>query len=173
MANLDDSDDDVGENPYNRKDKKKILLFLVPSLIVIGIIVGLYFILSPKKNEQANLNYSVVEKKENDITSVTIFYDLPEVAVRLQGPDSQNDMVKVKINIELSKMEDIKTIESLMPRITDAVIAHTMELAKEEISGSEGLYWLKEELLYRMNLITSPVQISNLNFKNIEILKVN
>ena len=26
-------------------------------------------------------------------------------------------------------------------------------------------YWLKEELLYRINLIVSPVVVTNLNFK--------
>ena len=62
-------------------------------------------------------------------------------------------------------MEDIQIVEGLMPKIVDAVIAHTNELTPDEISGSNGLYWLREELLYRSNLIVSPVVVANLNFK--------
>ena len=62
-------------------------------------------------------------------------------------------------------MEDVQIVQGLMPKIVDAVIAHTIELTPDEISGSNGLYWLREELLYRINLIVSPVVVANLNFK--------
>ena len=68
-------------------------------------------------------------------------------------------------------MEDISTIEALTSKLTDAIIAHTIELRPEEINDSEGLYWLREELLYRMNLISAPIKISNLNFKSFEIVQ--
>ncbi len=173
MANFNDFDDDIKDNPYARKDNKKILLFLVPSLIVIGVIVGLYFLFIPQSRNDENAAYSIVESEENDTKKITIFYDLPEIPVQLQSPDSQNAVVKIKINVELSKMEDIKTIESLMPQINDAVITHISELSLDEINGAEGLYWLKEELLYRLSLIAAPVKISNLNFKRFEIQKTN
>ena len=173
MDGLNDFDDDLKDNPYTQKDNKKILLFLVPALIVIGIIVGLYFLFIPKSDNAENLSYSIVEKEENDTKTITVFYDLPEISVQLQSADSQNAVVKIKINIELSKMGDIKTIESLMPQITDAAVTHISELSQNEISGAEGLYWLKEELLYRLSLIAAPVKISNLNFKRFEIQKTN
>ena len=173
MANFTDFDDDIKDNPYTQKDNKKILLFLVPALIVIGVIVGLYFLFIPQSGEKENAAYSIVESEENDAKKITIFYDLPEMSVQLQSPDSQNAVVKIKINIELSEMEDIKTIEGLMPQINDAVITHTSELSLDEINGAEGLYWLKEELLYRLSLIAAPVKISNLNFKRFEIQKTN
>ena len=77
----------------------------------------------------------------------------------------------LKLNLELSGIENVKTIEVLSPKIKDAVIAHTIELSPDEISGASGLYWLKEELLYRINLITAPVKINNLNFTTFEIQK--
>lgn len=100
----------------------------MPALIVIGIIVGLYFLFIPKSDDSESLGYSIVEKEENDTKTITVFYDLPEISVQLQSADSQNAVVKIKINIELSKMEDIKTIESLMPQITDAAVTHVSEL---------------------------------------------
>ena len=136
MDGLNDFDDDLKDNPYTQKDNKKILLFLVPALIVIGIIVGLYFLFIPKSDNAENLSYSIVEKEENDTKTITVFYDLPEISVQLQSADSQNAVVKIKINIELSKMEDIKTIESLMPQITDAAVTHISVLSQNEISGA-------------------------------------
>lgn len=175
MDNLDDEIDihDDDENGTPKINKKKILLFLVPALVIISVLFGIYYITRHQNNVLAPVNYSVIEHQgENKSNAgVTIFYDLPEIEVNLNGHLQNNDMLKVKISIELSRMEDIKVIEALTAKFIDAVIAHTNELTPEEVSGSEGLYWLREELLYRMNLIAHPIKISNLNFKLFEIQK--
>ena len=75
----------------------------------------------------------------------------------------------MKISVELSRVEDVAAIEAMVSRLTDIIIAHTIELTPDEVSGSNGLYWLKEELLYRMNLVAAPIKITNINFKNFEI----
>ena len=49
------------------------------------------------------------------------------------------------------------------------LLADAYELTEEEISGASGLYWLKEELLYRINLLIAPIRVNNINFKNFEI----
>ena len=178
MVNLDDniengfdSDDNIIA-PGSKLSRKKLLLIVVPIVAAIGIF-GFYYT-SQKSKKLAPTNYSIVRRtaengKETD--SYTIFYDLPEVDVRLRNVPSKDQVVKIKLSIELSKMEDITTIEALSAKLTDAVIAHTIELMPEEIDGSEGIYWLREELLYRMNLIAAPVKISNLNFKSFEIVR--
>ncbi len=179
MANLDDNiengfdgDDDITA-PGSKLSRKKLLLIVVPVVAAIGIF-GFYYTSQKSQKDQAPANYSIVRHaaengKETD--SYTIFYDLPEVDVRLSNVPGKDQVVKIKLSIELSKMEDITIIEALSAKLTDAVIAHTVELMPEEIDGSEGIYWLREELLYRMNLIAAPVKISNLNFKNFEIVR--
>ena len=179
MANLDDNiengfdgDDDITA-PGSKLSRKKLLLIVVPVVAAIGIF-GFYYTSQQSQKDQAPANYSIVRHaaengKETD--SYTIFYDLPEVDVRLRNVPGKDQVVKIKLSIELSKMEDITIIEALSAKLTDAVIAHTIELMPEEIDGSEGIYWLREELLYRMNLIAAPVKISNLNFKNFEIVR--
>ena len=94
---------------------------------------------------------------------------MPEVAVRLHNTAGKEQVAKIKLSIELSKIEDISTIESLSSKLTDTIIAHTIELMPEEIDDSEGLYWLKEELLYRLNLAAAPVKIKDLNFSVFEL----
>ena len=102
-----------------------------------------------------------------------IFYDLPEISAKIKTPDGSKQTAHIKINIELSQMEDIKTVETLLPRLNDIIISHTSELTSEEISGANGIYWLKEELLHRINLVTAPIKIENLNFKSFDIKKNN
>ncbi len=172
MVNLDDDfdADSEAEESKNKLDRKKILMFLLPALIAIGLVVSFYSVLSKKTSTNTNMSYAVVERPVNneDGTSqnkVSILYDIPEINVRITDKVGTPQDVSLKINLELTNVDDVKIVEGLLPKIMDAVIAHTVELTPDEISGSNGLYWLKEELLYRINLIVSPVVVSNLNFK--------
>lgn len=178
MVNLDDNiesgldaEADISA-AGSRLNKKKLLLIVVPIVAFIGVI-GFYYSAQKDSSEKNLSNYSIVHHTSDDgkpSDSYTVFYDLPEVAVRLHNTAGKEQVAKIKLSIELSKIEDISTIESLSSKLTDTIIAHTIELMPEEIDDSEGLYWLKEELLYRMNLISAPIKISNLNFKSFEII---
>lgn len=175
MAKFDEDNDILDENevPKNKINKKKILVFLLPVLIVIGSIVSFYSVLNKKFSAPEVLPYNVVQQTgtADGAGKFLIFYDLPEISTQIKDVNGEKNFVKIKINIELSSVEDAKKVEELMPKITDAIISYTKELNAEEVNGSSGLYWLKEELLYRINLIVSPVNVSNLNFKNFEIQK--
>ena len=62
-------------------------------------------------------------------------------------------------------------IQAMTTRLTNDVLGHIIELYVEEIDDSTGLYWLKEELLYRFNLVAAPVKIKNINFSIFELEK--
>lgn len=176
MADFDDDLDKLDDEGSSSKiNKKKILIFLLPVLIVVGIAAGMYHTFGSKSIDTAKLPYNVVQKtSETDgkaSTQLLIFYDLPEISTQIKTHDGSKEIVHIKISIELSKMEDIKTIEALLPRFNDIIINHTSELTSDEINGANGLYWLKEELLYRINLVAAPIKIENLNFKSFEVQK--
>ncbi len=178
MVNLDDDFDTDSEADENKTkiDRKKILIFLLPALIAIGLVVSFYSVLSKKSRPNTNLSYAVVERPVNndDGTSqnkVTILYDIPEINVRITDETGAPQDISFRLNLELNNVEDVQIIEGLMPKIMDAVIAHTIELTPDELNGSNGLYWLKEELLYRINLIVSPVVVANLNIKTFNLNK--
>lgn len=178
MANFEDNmengieaDEDISLST-SKLSKKKLLLFVVPVVAIIGFL-GFYYSSQKSSSQQTPASYSIVHHTNTDGSSsetLTVFYDLPEVNVRLKNTNNKEQVAKIKISLELSKIEDISTIEAISSKLTDAIISHTIELSPEEISDSEGMYWLKEELLYRMNLISAPIKISNLNFKNYEIV---
>ena len=168
----EDLDREETSDEQTKKNRKKMLIILIPVLIVIGLSVGFYYVFN-RNYTPAPANYSVltnvVEQDGAKSETTTVFYDLPEITSVLKSNDSIKKSIKIKLNLELSGIEDTKTVEILSPKIKDAILAHTIELTPEEISGSSGLYWLKEELLYRINLIVAPLKVKNLNFTTFEI----
>ena len=103
-----------------------------------------------------------------------VFYDLPEITVGLKSYNKkERPRLSTRISLELNRVEDVKTIETLIPRIRDAVLGHTIELNVEDVKNANGLYWLKEELLYRINLLVYPIKVNSLNFKTFEITNEN
>lgn len=174
MANLDsdiDTDEEASVALDSKLSKKKLMFILLPALIIIASI-GFYYKARNDKENAAPLNYSIIQNTGEDaVSAYTILYDLPEIEVRLQTATPPQQLLRIKINIELSGVENIPTIDALVAKLSDAVLAHTSGLNAEEVNNSEGLYWLKRELLYRINLITAPIKITNLNFKNFEIVK--
>ena len=165
-------DEELQIKPFN---KKKVLIYVVPVIVVIGLAVSFITVFTRKDHLGGEGDFSIVTTagEGEDAGKITVFYTLPELFVRLRSSAETSSNVKVKISIELSSVDDIKTIEAMIPRINDTLLAHIVELTPDEISGSDGLYNLKEELLYRINLLTAPVKVSNLNFKTFDIQKNN
>ncbi len=127
------------------------------------------FIRFSAKTGPQNLSYAVVERPggtDGDAAQnkLTILYDIPEINVRIKDEAGTPQDVSLRLNIELTRMEDIQIVEAHAPKSSTPSLP-TIELTPDEISGSNGLYWLREELLYRINLIVSPVVVANLNFK--------
>lgn len=170
MAEFDDLDKLDDDEEHTEVNKKKILLFLLPALIAIGIAVALYHTFESSYNDIQGLPYKILEQNEENKQNI-IFYDLPEITAVLRNSEGKNDLVSFKISIELSNKEDIQKIEVLLPRFYDTILAHTRELRTEEVSGTNGLYWLKEELLYRLKLVANPIKITDINFKSFDIQK--
>lgn len=174
MAELEDDNNEDGSSK-SKLSKKKALIFLLPVLIVIGMAVGLYHNFGKSGKNSTSTNYTTVTKPgaEGAEAKTTFFYDLPEVHTQIMTDGRIKETAIIKITIELSKAEDIKIIEALLSRFNDIIISHTSELTSEEINGTNGLYWLKEELLYRINLVASPLKIESLDFKAFEVQKAD
>lgn len=166
-----DVDDDEEEVPLPDKGmKKKILMYLIPAIILIGIVVGVIVVFFMKVKNSDDASYSVITQKDSSgANKTTVFYTLPEFSVKLRTSGDVFETVRIKLNLELNSVEDISTVDSMMPRLNDIIVAHLVELTPEEVSGVEGFYALKTELLNRINLMISPVQVSNLNIKDLNI----
>ncbi len=164
IEDADIEEDEAIERPNQRR--RKLMLFLLPLLIVIGISVGIYFALN-KSYSSLGDGYKIIQYNK-DSEEMTVFFDLPEIKTSVKSNDGLHDL-KIKITLELSNIEDLKVIEVIISKLNDVILGHVIELRLNELEGTEGLYWLKEELLYRLNLAASPVKIKDLNFSVFEL----
>lgn len=169
MVEDDDTLDEAEEVLNTGVKRKRFLILLLPILIVVGISATIFFVLQHKSSSSAG-EYNIVQYNKDNAESVTVFYDLPEITTSVRGRVGPHEL-RLKINLELSSIEDLKIIEILAPKLTDTVITYTVELSTDEVGGSAGLYWLKEELLYRLNIAAAPVKIKALNFSLFDLQK--
>ena len=176
MNNTDDEelDEEIANTSLKSFKRKKFLIYIIPIVVIIGLAVSFITVSSRQDRKLSDAEFSIVTSTDdNQNEATTVFYSLPELSARLRSSTNNSFTVKAKINIELSSVDDIKTIEAMLPRINDILLAHVVELTPNEISGANGLYLLKQELLYRINLVIAPIKISNLSFKSFDIQENN
>lgn len=172
MAEQDIEDDVEEEISQPEKGmKKKILFYLIPAIILIGVGVGFVSVFFTNVGGDAPQDYDVITQKNADGSgeNTTVFYTLPSFTAKLRTSIGMFETIQIKINLELSSVEDVSAVSKMTSRIHDIIIAHLVELTPEEVSGSEGFYALKTELLHRINLIAAPVKVLNLNIKDLNI----
>ena len=87
----------------------------------------------------------------------------------MQGADGRPGQVKLDMTFELASAETADTINENMPRVKDMLQTFLRELRPEDLSGSEGDFRLRQELMRRVNLIIAPNKINTINLTGIVI----
>ena len=160
-----------GQPEAKRFAGKKLVLFIIlPVLIVIGAIAGVFFsgILSkkePKKEESAQAEEAPLQKAA---PKQTVFFDMPDLIVNLNtgtGATRRTNFLKISVSLELENPGDIELVTQNMPRIIDNFQIYLRELRIDDLQGSAGLYRLREELLRRVNLAARPARVKDVLFK--------
>jgi len=166
-----DEDNTDGDIVPEKGMKKKLLIYVILAIVVIGAGVGGIVAYFTSVNKEAPQPYDVVTRKNADGSgeTSTIYYSLPELSANLRTSAGIYETVRIQIGLELSSVDDIATITSMNSKINDIIIGHLVEITPEEISGSEGFYALKIELLHRINLMISPIKVLNLNIKYLDV----
>ncbi|HYF22784.1 MAG TPA: flagellar basal body-associated FliL family protein [Caulobacteraceae bacterium] len=88
-----------------------------------------------------------------------VFYTLPDMVVNIQSPDGRPTFLKLKLTFELPDHEAAEHMQADAPRIKDMFQTFLRELRPEDLSGSQGSYQLRMEILRRVNLILGPDQV--------------
>src|SRR5204862_2004402 len=90
-----------------------------------------------------------------------VFVEVPDMLVNLAGsPGDRIQYLKVKVVLEVREEKQIEAIKPSMPRVTDIFQTYLRELRPSDLSGSAGLFRLKEELARRRNNAGSPGQVN-------------
>jgi flagellar FliL protein len=99
-----------------------------------------------------------------------VFYTMPDVVVNMQTADGRPTFLKLKLTLELPSEDAVEELDPNMPRLQDMFQSFLRELRPEDLSGSQGSYQLRMEILRRVNLVIAP---SRANAVLIEEMLIN
>ncbi len=174
----DEDEDDVPEEGEDGEEaaapsggkKKLIIIVAVVILLVVGGLAGAYF---------TGLLDPVIEMvigpptegggSEEGPSGPSVFMELQPLTVNLNTSGRKARFIKIQVSLELEKEEDRPKIESVMARVMDRFNVYLRELRVEDLSGSAGMYRLREELLARIRVAVAPAKIKDILFKEMLI----
>jgi len=178
-----------GAKPKKKLSMKMMLIAGAGALVVLGGGGGAAFVFLKPKPDAAHADKGGKEKKpkkgkekkegekgKEGASAVregpdgVLFYTLPDVVVNMQTADGRPTFLKLKLTLELPDQETVDSLEPNMPRLQDMFQTFLRELRPEDLSGSQGSYQLRMEILRRVNLVIAP---SKANAVLIEEMLIN
>lgn len=160
-AQLDDLDEALDGAPApKRLSGKKILMIAAPVLLLL-LGGGAYFmgLFGGAKEEELHAEAAPVEAPQ------IIFYEIPEMLVNLNTGERKASFLKLRVALEVDRQSAATELEQKLPRVIDNFQIYLRELRIEDLSGSAGMFRLKEELLRRVNAAVAPTQVKDVLFK--------
>ena len=89
-----------------------------------------------------------------------VFYTLPDIVVNMQTADGKATFLKLKLTLELPDDSVTHELDPNLPRLQDMFQTFLRELRPEDLSGSQGSYQLRMEILRRVNLVIAPAKVN-------------
>ncbi len=159
----DGADGAEGAPKKKRSLVKTLVMFVLPAVLVLG--GAAYFFLLSGGEETAEGEGA----QHAEAAPPPVFLDLPDMLVNLASASGDRAMLKLSVALELPDQETVAKIEPIMPRVTDNFQVFLRELRVEDLSGSAGMFRLKEELVRRVNLAVAPAVVKDVLFKEMLI----
>ena len=158
-----DQEDGVSTSEATARPKSKLKPIIAAAavlLLVGGGATWFYFFRSHAEEVHA----------EAALPKPPLFIEVPDMLVNLVGlPGERVQYLKVKVVLEVKDAPQVELIKPTMPRVTDIFQTYMRELRPSDLTGSAGLFRLKEELTRRVNAAISPGQVNAVLFKEIVI----
>lgn len=158
--------DEKSTSEQKKKTKSPITLLLaVGALLVAG---GVFFTPQGRKLVGLDTANKPSPKEEKALLEAekAYFIPVPSILVNLNTPSGKQRFLKLSLILELTKQNDVKEVEKLLPRIIDQFQVYLRELRVDDLKGSEGIYNLREQLLARANAETAPIKVHDILFKD-------
>jgi flagellar FliL protein len=144
------------EAPAAPKSKLKLIIAAAAVLVIVGGGATWFFFRHHGEEMHA----------EAPASKPPLFVEVPDMLVNLVGsPGERVQYLKVKVVLEVKEEKQVEAIKPTMPRVTDIFQTYLRELRPSDLSGSAGLFRLKEELTRRVNAAIAPGQVNAVLFK--------
>jgi flagellar FliL protein len=163
MADNEQTEDGaIAEAAPAPKGKRKLVIIAAVALLLIGAGGGGWFFFFNHHGEEKHA--------EAPAPKPPVFVDVPDILVNLAGlPGERVQYLKIKVVLEVKDEPLVEKIKPTMPRLMDIFQTYLRELRATDLSGSAGLFRLKEELTKRVNAVISPGQVNAVLFKEVVV----
>ncbi|SDF93875.1 flagellar FliL protein [Limimonas halophila] len=165
---LDDTGEDVELEATPRQSgmsgKKIVLFFVVPLLLVLGLIAGIFLTGLPSALMGGGSESQSAEKQASS-SSQSVFYNMPTMLVNLNSDGQQQSFLKLKVTLELASEKGKSRVKKVTPRVVDNIQVYLRQLRMEDLQGSAGMQRLREELLRRVRAAADGAEVRNVLFK--------
>ena len=153
---------------------KKLLIILLPVvLLLVG--GGLYFTGIIGGGDEAQVEGEEhagedghAEEEGGKLNQNAAFFPLPDLIVNLSSNNGSR-FLKMKVQLEIEDAAKLPEIEAVVPRVIDQFQTYLREMRVEDLRGSAGIYRLRQELLYRVNIAAHPVKVTDVLFQEMLI----
>lgn len=171
-----------GEAPAKKKPGKKVLIMAAAAVLLVGGGgAGAFMMFGGGKAEGGEEAHAKPKKKKAkkkggdhgkgdkpapgapviaEGPDGVVFYTMPDILVNIQSPDGRPSYLKLKLTLELPDHETAEALEPAGPRLNDMFSTFLRELRPEDLSGSQGTYELRMEILRRANLVVAPAEVN-------------
>lgn len=175
MSDAIEQGDHDDEEHGSKGGKKKLIFIILGVLLLGGGGAAAYFMglipgvgkhaegEAPAEGEHAEGEHAAPAAA----AAKTIYYNLPEFLVNLSSASNQTSYVKMKVTLVLGSEADSLVAQERLPVLQDHFNTYLRDLRASDLSGSAGMYRLREELLARANKSLSPVKVQNILFNEI------
>ena len=163
-----------GEAPAKKKPPMMIIIIAaVAAVVLIGGGVTTFLLLGHKPADAHATAAKKPDKKKDDKKKDdksgaqvvdgpdgVVFYTPPDIVVNMQTADGRPTFLKLKLTLELPDKDTADVLDANMPRLQDMFQTFLRELRPEDLTGSQGTYQLRAELLRRVRLVVAPAQVN-------------
>jgi flagellar protein FliL len=158
MADNEQTEDTEGDASSGGK-KRKLIMIGAAVLVLLGGAAGGYFLFFQKKEPTKTADLPPPKP---------LFVDMPELIVNMSTQSGERTQyLKMKIVLEVKDQPLVAQIQPNIPRMVDIFQTYLREVRPSDLSGSAGMFRLKEELTRRVNATIAPHQVSAVLFKEI------
>jgi flagellar FliL protein len=162
MADNDQAEGAAAAEIPAAKGKLKLIIAVVGLLVIFGGSAATWFFFFRHHDEEMHA--------EAPAAKPPVFVDVPDMLVNMVGvPGERVQYLKIKVVLEVKEEKQVEAIKPTLPRVTDIFQTYLRELRPSDLSGSAGLFRLREELTKRVNVALAPNQVNAVLFKEIVI----
>ena len=155
MAENEQTEDTDGEAPGG--SKRKLIIIAAALLVLLGGAAGGYVLFFAKE---------APEKVAEAPPRKPLFVEMPDLLVNMStGAGERTQYLKIKVVLEVKDQPLVAQIQPNIPRMVDIFQTYLREVRPSDLSGSAGMFRLREELTRRVNATIAPHQVNAVLFK--------